>query len=56
VPQPPPAAPRTMPQRIVRLEKEVHKLRRSIMGLRSDVDRSITDHGRFTTSMVSCMT
>ncbi|GJT83251.1 hypothetical protein Tco_1057593 [Tanacetum coccineum] len=35
--------------------EEVHEMRRSIMGLRGDVDRSITDHGRFTTWMVSCM-
>ncbi|GJX66197.1 hypothetical protein Tco_0300540 [Tanacetum coccineum] len=55
-PQPPPAAPRTMPQRIARLEEEVHELRRSIVGLRGDVDRSITDQGRFATWMVSCMT
>ncbi|GKC79557.1 hypothetical protein Tco_1130331 [Tanacetum coccineum] len=42
-PQLPHSAPRTMPQRIARLEKEVHELRRSIVGLRGDVDRSITD-------------
>ncbi|GJU67348.1 hypothetical protein Tco_1253607 [Tanacetum coccineum] len=55
-PQPPPTAPRTMPQRIARLEEEVHELRQSIVGLRRDVDRSTTDQGRFTTWMVSCMT
>ncbi|GKD77422.1 hypothetical protein Tco_1340043 [Tanacetum coccineum] len=45
-----------MQQRISRLEEEVQELRRSIMGLRGDVDISITDQGRFTTWMVSCMT
>ncbi|GJT58508.1 hypothetical protein Tco_1002041 [Tanacetum coccineum] len=45
-----------MPQRITRLDEEVHELRRSIRGLRGDVDRSITDQVRFTTWMVSCMT
>ncbi|GJT93221.1 hypothetical protein Tco_1082066 [Tanacetum coccineum] len=55
-PQPPPPTPRTMPQRIARLEDEVQELRRSIMRLRGDVDRSIIDQGRFTTWMVSCMT
>ncbi|GJX47004.1 hypothetical protein Tco_0272194 [Tanacetum coccineum] len=51
-----PEAAEDAPARIARLEKEVHKLRRRIVGLRGDVDRSITDQGRFTTSMVSCMT
>ncbi|GJV57606.1 hypothetical protein Tco_1458611 [Tanacetum coccineum] len=41
---------------IRRLEEELYELWRSIMGLRGDVDRSITDQGRFTTWMVSCMT
>nr|GEV59214.1 reverse transcriptase domain-containing protein [Tanacetum cinerariifolium] len=55
-PQLPHVAPRTMPQRIVRLEKEVHELQLSIVGLRGDVDISITDQSRFATWMVSCMT
>ncbi|GJS70117.1 hypothetical protein Tco_0702958 [Tanacetum coccineum] len=55
-PQPPQSAPRTIPQRIARLEDEVHELWWSIVGLRGDVDRSITDQGRFATWMVSCMT
>ncbi|GJU89241.1 putative ribonuclease H-like domain-containing protein [Tanacetum coccineum] len=42
--------------RMVYTEEEVHELQRSIVGLRGDVDRSITDQGRFTTWMVSCMT
>ncbi|GKD89902.1 hypothetical protein Tco_1365409 [Tanacetum coccineum] len=55
-PQPLPPALWTMQQRISRLEDEVQELRRSIVGLQGDVDRSITDQGRFTTWMVSCMT
>ncbi|GJW52698.1 hypothetical protein Tco_0096783 [Tanacetum coccineum] len=42
-PHPPPPAPKTMTQWITRLEEEVHELRWSIVGLRGDVDRSITD-------------
>ncbi|GJY07007.1 hypothetical protein Tco_0374061 [Tanacetum coccineum] len=41
---------------IVRLEEEVHELRQSNVGLRGDVDRSITNHSGFATWMVSCMT
>ncbi|GJZ84302.1 hypothetical protein Tco_0649641 [Tanacetum coccineum] len=55
-PQPPPTALKTMSQRITRLKEEVQELRQSIVGLRGDVDRSITDQGWFTTWMVSCMT
>ncbi|GKD28586.1 hypothetical protein Tco_1239364 [Tanacetum coccineum] len=55
-PQPLPPALWTMQQRISRLEDEVQELRRSIVRLQGDVDRSITDQGRFTTWMVSCMT
>ncbi|GJW04113.1 hypothetical protein Tco_1562969 [Tanacetum coccineum] len=55
-PQPPHAAPKTMPQRIARLEEEVHELRWSIVGLRGDVERLITDQSRFATCMFSCMT
>ncbi|GJS40984.1 hypothetical protein Tco_0566027 [Tanacetum coccineum] len=56
VPQPPHAAPKTMPQRIARLEEEVHELHQSIVGLRGDIDRSITDQSRFATWMVNCTT
>ncbi|GJX66090.1 hypothetical protein Tco_0300433, partial [Tanacetum coccineum] len=42
-PQPPHTTLRTMPQRNARLEEEVHKLRRSIVGLHRDVYRSIID-------------
>nr|GEV63072.1 hypothetical protein [Tanacetum cinerariifolium] len=55
-PQPSPPAPKTMPQRIARLKDEVHELRWSIVGLHGDIDRPITDQGRFTTWMVICMT
>ncbi|GJT51605.1 hypothetical protein Tco_0977762 [Tanacetum coccineum] len=55
-PQPPPPAPRTIQQRVSRLEEEVQELRRSIVGLRGDVVRPITDQSRFITWMVSCMT
>ncbi|GKC39260.1 hypothetical protein Tco_1051644 [Tanacetum coccineum] len=56
VPQPPHAAPRTMPQRIARIEEEVHELRQSIVGLRGDVHRMVTDLGRlpFDVSILRC--
>ncbi|GJY91588.1 hypothetical protein Tco_0506784 [Tanacetum coccineum] len=38
------------------LEEEVHELRQSNVGLRGDVNRSITDQSKFATWMVSCMT
>ncbi|GJZ66915.1 hypothetical protein Tco_0630155 [Tanacetum coccineum] len=44
------------PDRIARLEEEVHELRESIVGLCGVVDRSITDQSRFATWMISCMT
>nr|GEW84709.1 hypothetical protein [Tanacetum cinerariifolium] len=45
-----------MPQRITRLEEEVHELWQSIVGLRGVVDRWITNQSRFATWMISCMT
>nr|GEZ01240.1 hypothetical protein [Tanacetum cinerariifolium] len=56
-PQTPPTAfaPRTMPQRMARLEEEVHDLYQSIVGLRGLVNRSITDQSRFATWMISCI-
>ncbi|GKB85738.1 hypothetical protein Tco_0958010 [Tanacetum coccineum] len=45
-PQPLPPTPKTMQLRISRLEEEVHELRRSIVRLRGDVARSITNQGR----------
>ncbi|GJV81706.1 hypothetical protein Tco_1517576 [Tanacetum coccineum] len=52
----PPAAGRTMPQRLGRLEEEVQGLRQDVRSLRGLVERSMTDQGRFSTWMVSCMT
>ncbi|GKG06395.1 hypothetical protein Tco_0326481, partial [Tanacetum coccineum] len=52
----PPAAGRTMPQRLGRLEEEIQGLRQDIRSLRGLVERSMTDQDRFSTWMVSCMT
>ncbi|GJT14492.1 hypothetical protein Tco_0861534 [Tanacetum coccineum] len=46
-PQPLPPVPKTMQLRISRLEEEVHELRQSIVRLRGDVARSITNQGSF---------
>ncbi|GJX26599.1 hypothetical protein Tco_0232895 [Tanacetum coccineum] len=54
-PPSPPAAARTMPQRLGRLEEEVQGLRRDVGTLRGLVERSMTDQGRFSTCMMSCM-
>ncbi|GJS95063.1 hypothetical protein Tco_0802031 [Tanacetum coccineum] len=42
-------------QRLGRLEEEVQGLRRDIRSLRGLVERSMTDQGRFSTWMISCM-
>ncbi|GJY86379.1 hypothetical protein Tco_0500405, partial [Tanacetum coccineum] len=58
-PQPPPpplATSRTMPQRLGRLKEEIHGLRRDVRSLHGLVERSMTDQGRFSTWMISCMT
>ncbi|GJS62495.1 hypothetical protein Tco_0657279 [Tanacetum coccineum] len=57
-PQPPPplVAARTMPQRLGRLKEEVQGLRRDVKSLRGLVERSMTDQGRFSTWMISCIT
>ncbi|GJY45553.1 hypothetical protein Tco_0434616, partial [Tanacetum coccineum] len=55
-PPPPPTATRTMPQRLGRLEEEVQGLRRDVGSLHGLVERSMTDQGRFSTWMMSCMT
>ncbi|GKA00089.1 hypothetical protein Tco_0672639 [Tanacetum coccineum] len=54
-PPPPPTAARTMPQRLGRLEEEVQGLRRDVGNLYGLVERSMTDQGRFSTWMMSCM-
>ncbi|GJW87349.1 hypothetical protein Tco_0162689 [Tanacetum coccineum] len=48
-PPPPSPQPRTMSQRIERLEDEVHDLRRDVMGLRGDVASFTTEHSRVST-------
>ncbi|GKA40000.1 hypothetical protein Tco_0732593 [Tanacetum coccineum] len=55
-PPPPPAAARTVPQRLRRLEKNVQGLRRDVGSLRRLVERSMTDQGRFSTRMMTCIT
>ncbi|GJY70474.1 hypothetical protein Tco_0474177 [Tanacetum coccineum] len=55
-PPPPPATGRTMPQRLGRLEEEIQGLRHDVRSLRGLMERSMTDQGRFSTWMISCMT
>ncbi|GKF39679.1 hypothetical protein Tco_0119740, partial [Tanacetum coccineum] len=55
-PPPPPVAGRTMPQRLGRLEEEVYGLRQDVRTLCGLVKRSMTDQGRFSTLMITCMT
>ncbi|GJZ21686.1 hypothetical protein Tco_0558725, partial [Tanacetum coccineum] len=55
-PPPPPVAGRTIPQRLGRLEEEVQGLRQDVRTLRGLVERSMTDQGRFSTWMITCMT
>ncbi|GJW84356.1 hypothetical protein Tco_0157501 [Tanacetum coccineum] len=54
-PPPTPAAARSMPQRLGRLEEEVQGLRRDVGSLRGLVERLMTDQARFSTWMMSCM-
>ncbi|GJU64935.1 hypothetical protein Tco_1246770 [Tanacetum coccineum] len=55
-PPSPPAAARTMPQRLGRLEEDVQGLRRDVGSLCGLVERSMTDQGRFSTWLMTCMT
>ncbi|GJZ78709.1 hypothetical protein Tco_0643546 [Tanacetum coccineum] len=55
-PLPPPATGRTMPKRLGRLEEEVQGLRQDVKTLRGLMERSMTDQGRFSTWMITCMT
>ncbi|GJT10608.1 hypothetical protein Tco_0857650 [Tanacetum coccineum] len=55
-PPPPPVAGRTIPQRLGRLEEEIQGLRQDVRSLRGLMERSMTDQGRFSIWMVSCMT
>ncbi|GKC44249.1 hypothetical protein Tco_1061971 [Tanacetum coccineum] len=54
-PPPPPAPARTMVQRLGRLE-DVQGLCQDVGSLRGLVERSMTDQGRFSTWMMTCMT
>nr|GEY49853.1 hypothetical protein [Tanacetum cinerariifolium] len=54
-PPPPPTSVRTIPQRLRRLEEEVQGLCMDVVSLRRFVERSMTDQGRFSTWMISCM-
>ncbi|GJT33056.1 hypothetical protein Tco_0923475 [Tanacetum coccineum] len=56
LPPPPPAAGRTMPQRLGRLEEEIQGLRRDVRSLGKLVKSLITGQGRVSTWMISCMT
>ncbi|GKC01592.1 hypothetical protein Tco_0987728 [Tanacetum coccineum] len=55
-PPPPHPAARTVPQRLGRLEEDVKGLRRDVGSLRGLVERLMTDQGRFSTWMMTCMT
>ncbi|GJV65929.1 hypothetical protein Tco_1476757 [Tanacetum coccineum] len=55
LPPPPPTAGRIMPQRLGRLEEEIQELRSDVRSLYGLVDRSMTDQGRVSTWMISCM-
>ncbi|GKC48141.1 hypothetical protein Tco_1065863 [Tanacetum coccineum] len=55
--RPPPAPqPRTMSQRIKRIEEEVHDLRRDVVGLRGVVKSFTTEQSRVSTWLISYMT
>ncbi|GKE55237.1 hypothetical protein Tco_1494422 [Tanacetum coccineum] len=55
-PPPPPAAGRTMPQRLRRLEEEMQGLHQDVRSLCGLIERSLADQGRFSTWMISYMT
>ncbi|GJZ79766.1 hypothetical protein Tco_0644603 [Tanacetum coccineum] len=55
-PPPPLAAARIIPKRLGRLEEDVQGLCRDVGSLHGLVERSMTDQGRFSTLMMSCMT
>ncbi|GJU73748.1 hypothetical protein Tco_1265153 [Tanacetum coccineum] len=56
--QAPPLAPqpRTMSQRIERIEEEVHDLRRDVVGLRGVAESFTTEQSRVSTWLITCMT
>ncbi|GJT21400.1 hypothetical protein Tco_0891337 [Tanacetum coccineum] len=55
-PPPPPTAGRTMPQRLGILEEEIQGLHRNVRSLCGLMECLMTDQGRVSTWMVSCMT
>ncbi|GKD51950.1 hypothetical protein Tco_1280926, partial [Tanacetum coccineum] len=55
-PPPPPTAGRTMPQRLGILEEEIQGLHRNVRSLCGLMESLMTDQGRVSTWMVSCMT
>ncbi|GKE74260.1 hypothetical protein Tco_1536301 [Tanacetum coccineum] len=56
-PLPPPlTVGRTMPHRLGILKEKVHGLQQDVRSLCGLVDRSMTDQGRFSTWMITCMT
>ncbi|GJX20796.1 hypothetical protein Tco_0223473 [Tanacetum coccineum] len=55
-PLPPPAPARTIPQMLGRLEEDVQGLRRDVGSLRGLVEISMTNQGRFSTWLMTCMT
>ncbi|GJY10545.1 hypothetical protein Tco_0378730 [Tanacetum coccineum] len=52
-PQPPPAAARTMPQRLVRLEEDVHEICRALAKQREVIGAMARDFSRFTVWVAS---
>ncbi|GKC18878.1 hypothetical protein Tco_1021028 [Tanacetum coccineum] len=56
LPPQPPAAARIVPLRLGRLDEDVQGLRRDVGSLHGLVERSMTDQGRFSTWMMTCMT
>ncbi|GJY17798.1 hypothetical protein Tco_0389289 [Tanacetum coccineum] len=55
-PPPPPATARIVPQRLGRLKEDVQGLCRDVGSLHGPMERSMTNQGRLSTWMMSCMT
>ncbi|GJV57295.1 hypothetical protein Tco_0762128 [Tanacetum coccineum] len=55
-PLPPLVAGRTMPHRLGILKEEMQGLHQDVRSLHGLVERSLTEQGRFSTWMISCMT
>ncbi|GJY50484.1 hypothetical protein Tco_0441331 [Tanacetum coccineum] len=58
--EPPPPLPapqpRTMSQRIERIEEEVHELQRDVVGLRGVIESFTTEQSRVSTWLITCIT